>query len=92
MAKVSIVEALADCLETMRKGEADMEACLNQHPVYRTQLRALLEVASVIRPLPKHVAPSQKFRERARQRILWLEREDSGTDPSLHPNPGPSGY
>jgi hypothetical protein len=85
---VSIVEALADCLETMRKGEADMEICLNRYPAYRTRLRALLEVTSLIRPLPKDVAPSPDFRERARQRILWQEGEDSGAGLSLDADPG----
>jgi hypothetical protein len=88
MAKVSIVEALADCLETMRKGEADMEICLNRYPAYRTQLRALLEVTSLIRPLPEDVTPSPKFRERARQRILWQEGEGPGANLSLDADPG----
>ena len=87
---VSIVEALADCLETLRKGEADLETCLSRYPVYRAQLRPLLEVATLIRPLPDEVEPSPKFRERARQRILWQDGEDSAADLSLDPNTGPA--
>lgn len=84
------MEALADCLETMRRGEADMEACLNRYPVHGTQLRALLEVASLIRPLPEDVTPSQTFRERARQRLLRPIGEKSGADLSLGPDLGRS--
>ena len=66
---VSIVEALADCLETMRRGP-DLESCLERYPEYRTQLQALLAVASLIRPLPEDVVPSPDFTEATRSRIL----------------------
>lgn len=63
------MQALADCLETVRRG-ADLEASLRRYPQYRTQLRALLEVVAVIRPLPEDVAPSPSFRETTKSRIL----------------------
>jgi len=66
------VEALADCLETMRRG-SDLEACLERYPEYSVQLQALLEVAALIRPLPDDVVPSRAFRESTRSRILEVE-------------------
>ena len=68
----SIVEALANCLEAMRRG-SDLEASLEQYPEYRVQLQALLEVAALIRPLPEDVVPSPVFRETTRTRILGVD-------------------
>ena len=76
-----IIEALADCLEAMRGG-VEMEACLAMFPEYRAELRPLLHIASLLRPLPPEIAPSPVFRERTRIQIL--EREDGGT--SLAPD------
>jgi hypothetical protein len=76
---VSIVEALADCLETMRQG-SDLDVALEKYPEYRTQLRALLEVASLIRPLADEVTPSPGLREAIRARLLQLGLR---IDPSL---------
>jgi len=76
---VSIVEALADCLETMRRG-SDLDMALEKYPEYRAQLRALLEVASLIRPLAAEVTPSSSLREAIRARLLEL---GLGIDPSL---------
>lgn len=73
MALVSIVEALADCLETLRL-EGDLQTCLERYPEYQVELQALLEVASLIRPLPDDVLPSPEFREATRSRILELCR------------------
>jgi hypothetical protein len=84
------VEALADCLESMRRGEADMDTCLDRYPEHRGQLQALLEVASLIRPLPEDVVPSPNFRDQARQRIVRQGRENSGVDLTLDPNAGPA--
>lgn len=76
---VSIVEALADCLETMRQG-SDLDVALEKYPEYRTQLRALLEVASLIRPLAADVTPSPSLREAIRAHLLGLGEK---VDPSL---------
>jgi hypothetical protein len=72
----SIVEALADCLEAMRRGE-DMEACLTMYPHYQEELRALLKVAAMIRPLPPEAVPSAAFQQDTRGRLL--ERSSAGT-------------
>jgi hypothetical protein len=85
---VSIVEALADCLETMRQG-SDLDVALKKYPEYRAQLRALLEVASLIRPLAAEVTPSPSLREAIRTRLLELGER---IDPSLFDAEGePSG-
>lgn len=81
-----IVEALADCLEAMRGG-VEMEACLAMFPEYRAELRPLLQIASLLRPLPPEIAPSPVFKERTRVQIL--ERDDE-QDGSLAPD-RPSG-
>jgi len=81
-----IVEALADCLEAMRGG-VEMEACLAMFPEYRAELRPLLQIASLLRPLPPEIAPSPVFKERTRVQIL--ERDDE-RDGSLAPD-RPSG-
>jgi hypothetical protein len=64
------------------RGGVEMEACLAMYPEYRAELRPLLQIASLLRPLPPEIAPSPVFRERTRIQIL--EREDGGT--SLAPD------
>jgi len=84
---VSIVEALADCLEAVRQG-SDLDVALKKYPEYRFQLRALLEVASLIRPLAEEVTPSPSLREAIRARLLELGVRidpsflDAGGEPS----------
>ena len=72
----SIVEALADCLEAMRRGE-EMEVCLEMYAEYRAELKPLLQIASLLRPLPPEIKPSSVFRESTRVRILT--RPEDGT-------------
>ena len=79
----SIVEALADCLEAMRRGE-QMEACLEMYPRYRGDLKPLLQVASLITPLPPEIAPSPIFRERTRAQLL--DQPDESEEISLAPD------
>ena len=78
-----IVEALADCLEAMRHGE-DMETCLIMYPQYRAELAALLQIASLLRPLPPEIAPSFAFKERTKVQILEGRREQESS--SLAPD------
>ena len=77
----SIVQALADCLETLRQG-SDLEMALGRYPEYRAQLKALLEVASLIRLLAEDATLSPALRESIWARLLEL-REG--------PNPSPLG-
>ncbi len=65
----SIVEALADCLEAMRGG-VQMETCLSMYPEHRVELRPLLQIVGLLRPLPPEIVPSPIFRERTRVQIL----------------------
>ena len=65
-----LVEALADCLEALRRGEPSLEACLERHARHREELEALLAVAQLIPRLPAEVAPSPTFRERTRRRLV----------------------
>ena len=72
MADAEIVEALAECLEALRRGEADVEACLERHAAYRVELEALLAVARLIPRLAAEIAPAPAFRERTRRRLRRL--------------------
>jgi hypothetical protein len=74
MVKVSIVQALTDCLETLCRG-SDLNVALERYPEYRAQLEALLEVVSLIRPLAEDVAPSPTMRESIWARLLELQDE-----------------
>ncbi|MGD0114953.1 MAG: hypothetical protein ABSC13_02970 [Dehalococcoidia bacterium] len=82
-----IVEALADCLEAMRQGE-DMEICLVMYPQYRTELTALLQIASLLRPLPPEIAPSFAFKERTKVQILEGRRGQEGSSLAPDQRPG----
>jgi len=85
---VSIVQALADCLETLRQG-SDLNVALERYPEYRAQLKALLEVASLIRPLAEDVAPPSALRESIRAHLRELRGEP--TPPGFHAGGEPSG-
>ena len=74
-----LVDALAECLEALRQGEAELQACLKLHAPYRTELEALLEVARLIPRLAEEILPSPAFRERTRRRLLG---RPNGTPPS----------
>jgi hypothetical protein len=75
------VQALADCLEALRQG-SDLDRALQRYPEYRTQLEALLKVASLIRPLAEDVAPSPAAREDIRALLLGLQALAPGMEPS----------
>lgn len=77
MADQELVDALADCLDALRRGEADLRACLERHPAYWAELEPLLELAQRIPRLPREITPSAPFRERTRRRLLGRP-----TDPS----------
>ena len=74
-----LIAALAECLEALRQGEADLQACLKRHASYRTELEALLEVVRLIPRLAEEIRPSPAFRERTRRRLLG---RPNGTPPS----------
>jgi hypothetical protein len=68
------VQALADCLERLRQG-SDLDVALERCPEYRAELKALLEVASLIQPLAEDVAPSPALRDSIWARLLDLQDE-----------------
>ena len=80
MAEREIIEALTECLEALRSGDADLQACLDRYPAYRGELESLLEVAQLISQLSLHVQPSASFRERTRRRIQDLP--NGGSSPT----------
>jgi len=65
-----------------------MEACLEMYVDYQNELKPLLQVASLLRPLPPEIVPSPLFRERTRVQIL--DRRESADESSLAPDQ-PSG-
>ena len=65
-----LIDALAECLEALRQGETDLQACLERHAPYRTELEALLDVVRLIPHLAEEILPSPAFRERTRRRLL----------------------
>jgi hypothetical protein len=81
------VQALADCLEAMRRG-ADLDLALESYPEHRSQLKVLLEVASLIHPLADDVAPSPATREDIRARLLELPETSSSSPlgPGMEPS------
>lgn len=64
-----------------------MEACLAVYPHYREELKALLEIAAMIRPLPPETVPSPAFRRDTRSRLL--ERSSAATE---YPAPPAEGH
>ena len=77
MADSELIEALADCLDALRRGEPELQACLARHGRYRAELEALLEVARLIPRLPATIVPSSPFRERTRRRLMGGTRGDA---------------
>jgi hypothetical protein len=65
-----------------------MEECLAMYREYRAELTPLLQIASLLRPLPPEITPSPVFRERTRVEIL--SRHEGQDEPSLAPD-HPSG-
>jgi hypothetical protein len=71
----------------MRRG-ADLDLALESYPEYRSQLKALLEVASLIHPLSEDVVPSPATREDIR--ALLLELPETSSSSPLGPGMEPS--
>ena len=61
-------EILAQCLDDIKSGRADIEECLNQYPAYRQELEPLLSLAVHIQP--PEVEPSDEFRENTRMELV----------------------
>jgi hypothetical protein len=78
-----MAEALDQCLNRLARGET-IEQCLADYPQFRTQLKPLLEAASVIASYPG-VVPPENIRQATRERLMSRIRRDAveeGNKPS----------
>ncbi len=88
MADERLVHALAECLDALRVGDAELDTCLTRHAGLRRELEALLAVASSIPRLPADLIPDDVFLRRVRSTIAELPRAfDVAPDPELADNP-----
>ncbi len=67
--KADIDLILANCLDSIARGEKTLAECLAEHPEHRDELQALLGTASLLQSAPQ-VAPRLAFRHAARARLL----------------------
>ncbi len=67
---MKLADALQECLLELEAG-ATVDECVARYPEYEDELRVLLETAGTIREAPR-VAPSLKFKQETRQRLLKL--------------------
>ena len=80
MDEMKLMDALSECLEALRRGDADLEACLDRHAAFRAELESLLEIAKLIPRLPRGVEPAPPFRRRARRLILDNPNSEDSTE------------
>jgi hypothetical protein len=69
MAEPEIVGALAECLEALRQGEDQVDACLQRHSAHRAELEALLAVVWLIPSLPPEMASAGRIRDGVRRAL-----------------------
>ena len=65
-----VANALADCVEGLLKGEAQVGTYIERYPECKDELLALLNVASSLPRLPEDVQPSPAWRQRTKAAIL----------------------
>ena len=80
MDEMILMEALSECLEALRRGDSDLEACLDRHAGYRSELEALLDIVKLIPPRTREIAPAPSFRQRARRLILENPQSEDSTE------------
>ena len=66
----SIEDALAECLEAIESGKADILTAVQKYPEYREELIALLEMAERVRSLRAIVKLPQTAAQKLEERIL----------------------
>lgn len=66
----SIEDALAECLEAIESGKADILTAVQKYPEYREELIALLEMAERVRSLRATVKLPQTAAQKLEERIL----------------------
>ena len=62
-------DILAECIDDIKAGRADIEDCLGRYPSVRGQLESLLRIALEIGE-PQDVKPSPSFKIKARVRLM----------------------
>ncbi len=67
---MNLADALERCLQDLEAG-ATIDECLAHYPELEDELRPLLQTVATLRSAP-HIAPSLKFKQATRQRILNL--------------------
>jgi hypothetical protein len=65
---------LADCLENLKRGESNVQECLQKYPQDSEELEKLLELAIVLEDLPVQL-PDENFEKAARARLLHSAAE-----------------
>ena len=75
-----VEDALADCIEMLLKGEAQLEAAIERYPEHKDELSALLSVASSLPRLPEDIRPSSAWRRQTRAAILAKIKGEQGGD------------
>ena len=73
-----IVEALADCLETLRTRKGEISACLDRYPELAHELAPLLRIVEQIRPLPADVTPPPELKRVVRAGLSAGEAQAGG--------------
>lgn len=68
---MNLTDALELCLRDLEAG-ATVDECVAQYPELEGELRPLLQTVTALREAP-HIAPSLKFKQTTRQRILNLQ-------------------
>lgn len=66
---------LAECLDALREGRADVASCLRAHPEHAAELRLHLLAASALMQTFGAAEPSETFQQAARERFLVASGE-----------------
>jgi hypothetical protein len=85
LADEALALALADCLESLREGDAALAAALARYPAQRKELEELLRVVDLIPVLPAGLSPDPAFVSLTRTWLSTLPGRplDPGPDPAL---------
>jgi hypothetical protein len=77
---------LEECIEAVRSGRMDIDACLRRYPTHAAGLREALTVASALRPA-MHAEPRPAFVREARERFLVATGERIEQAYDVEPSP-----
>ena len=77
---------LEECIEAVRSGRMDIDACLERYPAHAEQLRDALTLTSALRPA-MHAEPRPAFAREARERFLVATGERIEQAYDVEPSP-----